>query len=511
MAINNNDFKVCDRCAKVNPVSNTFCVACGGRDAWRSVQSSPRVAVNYNDFKVCNHCAKVCPEGDTCCMACGGRDAWRSIQSSSSMNISEAFVMMFWFLVGILALFFVPIGTVLGAISLFLSYKKFANRHKEEVNRNKDRAVQLFQQMLGNQQSDMAGVYADAQARFNLGDYAMALPLFKRARTLGKNDDQTSFELAVCSYNLKEYQESSPLLENLLGKPNPPHTAEELLARSYLGAGIETEKQIAYLARFRQTAPEKLKNRITLALADNFAARSTTGSEDAREVLHDACQIDPKNANYVAAIARLYLSRDDPGQSLQYCRRLIVEEHGPAGLAVYAKTLHRAALTDEEAVSVYQKYLLSNPCDADIRLQLAQALILKGQVAGAVETYQAGLHLDPRDLRLRYHLALALKMGGETEAAIGELQEIMRTDGFESYRSKDDISRLLSKCFIKKNMLRAAMKQLLTIARSSETLEDLYELGGLFEAAVDPQNARICWEEIYATDVAFKGISGKLN
>jgi len=213
----------------------------------------------------------------------------------------------------------------------------------------------------------------------------------------------------------------------------------------------------------------------------------------------------------VAATAQLLLARNDVAESLHHCRRISIDEHCSAGLTVYAQTLYRAADSSEAAIPVYRQYLIAHPRDADIRLQLARALMLKGSVVEAVETYQVGVFLDPRDIRLRYHLALALKMEDETEAAMAELQNIMRTDGFDSYRSRDDISRLLSKCFIEKNMLEAAMKQLLATVRSPDTLEALYELGNSFEASGDHSNARACWEEVYAVDVKFRDVSQRLS
>jgi tetratricopeptide (TPR) repeat protein len=87
----------------------------------------------------------------------------------------------------------------------------------------------------------------------------------------------------------------------------------------------------------------------------------------------------------------------------------------------------------------------------------------------------------------------------------------MLQENFSTYKSKEDIFRLLGKCFVKKGMLKAAFKQYLQADRSADTLDLLYELGQIFEDQSDSESAKGCWEEIYAVDVRYKNISEKIN
>jgi hypothetical protein len=102
-------------------------------------------------------------------------------------------------------------------------------------------------------------------------------------------------------------------------------------------------------------------------------------------------------------------------------------------------------------------------------------------------------------------------MSGQIQDCIGELQQVLRTEGFESYRSKEEIYVLLARCFVRLGMLEAAMKQFLLAGRSEKHLDDLYELGLRFEEARDGRNARACWEEVYATDIRFKDVATRIG
>jgi hypothetical protein len=118
--------------------------------------------------------------------------------------------------------------------------------------------------------------------------------------------------------------------------------------------------------------------------------------------------------------------------------------------------------------------------------------------------------VSTNELRVRYHLALVYRMSGRVQDCIAEPQQVLRTEGFESYRSKEDIYILLARCFVQQGMLEAAMKQYLLVGRSGKYLDDFYDLGTKFESGGDQRNARACWEEVYATDVRYRDVATKI-
>ena len=69
----------------------------------------------------------------------------------------------------------------------------------------------------------------------------------------------------------------------------------------------------------------------------------------------------------------------------------------------------------------------------------------------------------------------------------------------------------MTKCLIEERIYDAALRQLQGMKRETDTLELFYELGLKYEASLNGDKAKECWEEIFAVDVRFKDVAERIK
>ena len=82
----------------------------------------------------------------------------------------------------------------------------------------------------------------------------------------------------------------------------------------------------------------------------------------------------------------------------------------------------------EEALELFDSYLLQRPDDSGVRVEYAGLLVGQSQLARAKEMYTEALASRPTDSELRRSLADVLIMGGEYAAATRQLDEVLDRD-----------------------------------------------------------------------------------
>jgi tetratricopeptide (TPR) repeat protein len=363
---------------------------------------------------------------------------------------------------------------------------------------------------LAKAQHNEAEQYCDAGlTAFESGHFEPAIETLRTAIELGRDDVKVRFALAASYYNCKKFSSCIPMLEAILRASAPPAGAQEVLARAYLAVGISSREQADFLLREKSSFPSRLKDAAALAVA-SFLENNTPLDDTAIPVLEEACNLEPLSSCHITALVQIMADQQDWGKGVAYASRLQLTQHNDLGISLYSQCLSQLGDLSDQAATIYQRQLENHAEDADVRMRLGQSQIRSKRLSDAIATYQGGLARNGLDIKLRYHLALVNLMAEKIEDSIAELQVLLRTDGFQAYRSKDDIYRLLGRCFIRKGMFEAALKQYLLAERSQENTEELYKLGELFESRGDFKNARACWEEIYATDVRFRDVSTKI-
>jgi Tfp pilus assembly protein PilF len=151
--------------------------------------------------------------------------------------------------------------------------------------------------------------------------------------------------------------------------------------------------------------------------------------QQAREYLHEACEIDPTDTACHAALARLYLAEGDPGSALTYAERAAqVAPEDPEINMVYAAALAennrvdeatltlertweevehnpqfaRAILTHysamgqtDQAKDFVHRMMTEDPTHATSWSIAGDMMLAQGDLEGATEAYRKALEIDP--------------------------------------------------------------------------------------------------------------------
>lgn len=468
------------------------------------------MAINPNDFKVCSSCRHVNLVSDSRCRGCYSYSFY-TVESASRPGTGsiQGMIMVG---IGVVLLFFFPVGTIAGIFLILIGWKinKASIYNAKERRNSFDReAVQLLSTIASTQQREAENLYQIGLQAFASGSFETAITSLEPAIKLGASDKQGRYVLAASYYNRDEFDKCIPILKALVEEQAPPAGTAELLTRAYVQRGISTVDQLDFVINQGTGFSQSLQDEITLACA-KYCEGNPSAYPNTVSILERANELEPSAPIHVLGLLRDAMRGEDWARGCTYGARLSIEQHDADSIALYAICLCKAMDNSDEAVEVYRAQLRNHPEDSEIRLRCAQTFMAHRQFGEAETLLRDGVIVDSNDLRLRYHLALVLMMSGRIQDCVGELQKILRTEGFELYRSKEEIYVLLARCFVRMGMLEAAMKQYLLAGRSEKHLEDLYDLGLKFEAAEDARNARACWEEVYATDIRFKDVAARI-
>ena len=185
----------------------------------------------------------------------------------------------------------------------------------------------------------------------------------------------------------------------------------------------------------------------------------------------------PDDADAVYAAAEYANANANLEQAVAYLRNLPVDRHTPDSLALRTTSLAGLNRMDPEAEMVYPQYLEENPSDTAVQVTLGNVFIREKRHEKAEHLYQADIKLDPSNMRVWYDLDLTHMKVGCYEEAMGAPQPFMKTDSWDSYRSKEDVHRIMGVCMMQQGMLSQALKQFQMGNRSMQTLDRLYERG----------------------------------
>lgn len=350
-------------------------------------------------------------------------------------------------------------------------------------------------------------IVADFLSDFNAQSALDALENAKRKGFDGYDFDTLR---ATSLHQLGRFKEAIPILERIIIANGNTYEAVRMLALSYMNVGHADAHALRRLEDLISglAAPERNDLLAFLVRSGKVARRYDSAYHT---VIRLAFAEMPDDADVIHAAAEYARADGNLEQAIACLRTLPVEQHSLESLALWATSLAALNHMDPEAEIVYSRYLDENPSDMVVRVTLGNILIREQRHEEAERLYQAGIELDPYNARLWYNLALTHMQAGRYENAIGALQSFMKTDCWDSYRSKGDVHRIMGICMMRQGMLSQALKQLQMSDRSMQTLNRLYELGGMFELQGDLQAALACYGEIYAEDITYRDVAERIR
>jgi tetratricopeptide (TPR) repeat protein len=217
-------------------------------------------------------------------------------------------------------------------------------------------------------------------------------------------------------------------------------------------------------------------------------------------------ELDPSDTKTMRLIAELFVKAEQPGKAIEMCEQgmeidpddyAIAELCGDLKLAQYEagiKKLH----------SAYRK----NP---DPRIKKKAALARKQKLEFEVAEFRGRTETHPTEMSHRYPLGRALYDLGRIDEAIPELQKAKGES-----RSKANAAYYLGQCYIKKKILKLALKELETARADLFEMEGLkkditYLIGRIYEGANRPEKAITAYEQIAEADFNFKDVTQRLE
>ena len=147
---------------------------------------------------------------------------------------------------------------------------------------------------------------------------------------------------------------------------------------------------------------------------------------DAEQVLKQARQDLPHNPDSFLALSNFYFVTGDLDKSVAEYHALLLER--PKDLAVKKKYIELLlqAKRDDEARSLNDEILKTNPKDDDALVYRSQLQINSGNVSDAAQTLQAVVKDAPNNIQAHYVLGVAFQKQGNLAQAVSEWREALR-------------------------------------------------------------------------------------
>ncbi|MCL5269152.1 MAG: protein kinase [bacterium] len=290
--------------------------------------------------------------------------------------------------------------------------------------------------------------------------------------------------------------------------------------------------------------------------------RKRLSDNHAIEVHNRAIQLEPNEPLHYLAAARAYAARESWESVVQIAQHMLTRLPGQVGeiialleslVEAAPKAFHlRRYLVDslifegrlrdarrhlgeilsldagqaDYILEALDRILEKNPKDAMAHLERGRLLLTMGRERDARRAIEQAHRYNPeneeiiRSLMTLYQKMLEKRDSAEVRFQLGRLA--MRMDKYDlaiscfqqtsrDYRWEGESVRSLGRCFVAKGMLDLALQELKRLPLEHDVKEQLYELGQRYEAVQDIQGAREVYKLIFASDITFRDVKGKLE
>jgi tetratricopeptide (TPR) repeat protein len=290
--------------------------------------------------------------------------------------------------------------------------------------------------------------------------------------------------------------------------------------------------------------------------------RKRRSDNAAIEIYLKAIQIEPTRVEAYLAAARAYAVRETWDHSIQMIKNMLTRCPGQINQAIalleslaetWPKQLTlRWYLVDtlifnsrlrearshvveiqkidpaqaEASLRALDRIVEKNPKDALAHLERGRILAKLEREREARQALEQAHRFHPendeicRELLGFYQRQLDKQESAEMRFQLGRLA--MRLDKYDlaiscfqttsrDYRWEGESVRNLARCFMAKGMLDLSMQELKRLPMEDDVKELLYDLGQRYEAVGDVQGAREVYKIIFAADITFRDVKGKLE
>ncbi|MGE0707555.1 MAG: tetratricopeptide repeat protein [Planctomycetota bacterium] len=225
------------------------------------------------------------------------------------------------------------------------------------------------------------------------------------------------------------------------------------------------------------------------------------------EEMMPSLEANPKDTKIMRLIAEMYVKAEQPDKAIELCERGMQVDPEDYAISEMRGDLKMKSMDDQikKLHSAYRK----NPGDAGIKAKAAHAKQAKLQFE--VEEYRRRCETHPTEAAHRFPLGRALYDLGQIDDAIPELQKA-KGDA----RKKTDAGYYLGQCYIKKKILKLALKELEGAREELFEMDGMkkeitYLIGRIYEGASRKDKAMAEYEQIAEADFNFKDVTDRIS
>lgn len=256
----------------------------------------------------------------------------------------------------------------------------------------------------------------EAQAALNKSDYAAAIEPLQKFIAEKPDVAFAHFQLAYAYTGLGRPEDAQPEYEKTIALD--PKMAEAQLNLGILLLDRRPQAAIAPLSKAVELLPLQSRPRFLLGLAEERSG----DLEPAAESFEAAARLDPKDADTLTHLGRIYLRMNRPADAeAKFRTALGLDPQTPEALGGLALSLD--AEKKPEAVEAYRDYLAARPQDAEARSRLVHLLLDLGENDAALAELDKNTSARAptvEDLKLKADIEIARK---NLEAAIAVLKQ----------------------------------------------------------------------------------------
>jgi len=270
------------------------------------------------------------------------------------------------------------------------------------------------------------------RAYLEIGEFQKALDAANRLLAAAE-DDTLSASLhvrrAIALYNLKNYEESSSVLREVLERD--PKNAEALCFMGQMEAATETRSPTA--ERFFRRALEADSNYLETKYQFARYFENNGDYESARALLQQVLAREPLNVRAHARIGMINYYELKADQALNSYQTALALNPSDYNTHYNLGELYRTLLNDNEnALREFVAALDINPKHAEANYRAGLICAENGMMKEAVRYFEACLENDRRNVRRLLQLAAAYERVGDKDEALAVYREVTDIDPLHS-------------------------------------------------------------------------------
>ena len=216
---------------------------------------------------------------------------------------------------------------------------------------------------------------------------------------------------------------------------------------------------------------------------------------------------NPNDTKTMRLIAELYVKAEQPDQAITWCEKALEVDPNYYLASELRGDLLLKKLEDavKQAESAYRK------STRDPAAKQAVVRARKQKLVFEIDEFRKRAEAHPTEAGLRFPLGKALYDGGKIDEAIPELQKAKGDP-----RKKVEAGYYLGQCFIKKKILKMAVRELEAAREEVFEMDDMkkditYLIARIYEGAGKKDKAMTEYEKIAEVDFNYKDVTTRLE